>query len=116
MNPFQNLPYAQRAQMLGTTVLFSVIYMTFTTYSVLKYKGLENLSLVEHNVEMRIIQHGVRSVCPRCGSKGVPSCPQCKVEMYWNGYRGTFLCPACGEGGFPACPRCGEFMTWIEAK
>ena len=85
-------------------------------YSINKFNLISSHSIVKSNVVMRIIQHNVKSVCPRCAFKGVPACPKCNVNMYWNGYRGTFLCPSCGEGGFPTCPKCSEFMTWIESR
>ena len=104
-------------RLLLAAVAFFLFFSAFAAYSVTRYKGSMRLSpLKGGNVQMRVIQHGVKCVCPRCAFKGVPSCPQCMVEMYWNGYKGTFVCPACGKGGFPLCQHCGDFMTWIELK
>lgn len=92
-----------------------IFHTGFMVYSVSKYKALSNRSLVKSDVVMRVIQHKVKSVCPRCGLKGVPMCPSCSVDMYWNGYKGSFVCSSCGAGGFPQCSRCGTYMNWIEA-
>ncbi|MBF0479903.1 MAG: hypothetical protein HQL26_10515 [Candidatus Omnitrophica bacterium] len=95
----------------------SVVFMSvYLTYSIGKFKTLSNRSIVQSSVVMKVIQHNVYSVCPRCGSKGRPLCPTCNVAMYWNGYSGNFVCPACGQSGFPRCPRCKEYMSWIEAQ
>ncbi len=94
-------------------VVFSALYIA---YSAEKFKALQARSLIKGNVVMKVIQHNVKAVCPRCGAKGVSLCPVCKVAMFWNGYVGTFVCPGCGKTGFPACPRCQEQMTWIEAQ
>jgi len=99
-----------------TATVLVLFFSAYAAYSVTRFNVLSTRSVVKSNVVMKVIQHGVRSVCPRCGFKGVPTCPQCTVEMYWNGYKGTFLCPACGKGGFPRCRRCGDSMTWIEAR
>ena len=103
-------------KLLLITVVVFLMLSAFLTYSVNKFNAVYNLSVVKNKVLMRVIHHNVKSVCPKCGFKGIPMCPTCSVEMYWNGYRGTFVCPSCGEGGFPKCRHCGEFMTWIEAK
>lgn len=100
-------------------LLAAVVFMTFltvyTAYSVEKFITLKSRSTVKSNIVMKVIQHNVYSVCPKCGSKGMPMCPACSVPMYWNGYSGTFICTACGKGGFPRCPRCNEYTTWIES-
>lgn len=105
-----------RYRLLIITALFSVFIFGYMAYSVAKFKVLQSRSVVKGNVVMKVIQHNVRSVCPKCGSKGIPLCPTCSQAMYWNGYSGTFVCPACGKGGFPRCPRCSEYMSWIEAQ
>lgn len=100
-------------------LLVAAAFMTFvaiyTAYSVEKFIMLKARSTVKSNIVMKVIQHNVYSVCPKCGSRGMPICPACSVPMYWNGYSGTFICTACGKGGFPRCPRCNEYTTWIEA-
>lgn len=88
-------------RLLIVAAVFSVFILGYIAYSVEKFKALQARSLVKGKVVMKVIQHNVRSVCPKCGSKGIPFCPTCSVPMYWNGYRGTFICPACGKGGFP---------------
>ncbi|MBF0217214.1 MAG: hypothetical protein HQL30_09515 [Candidatus Omnitrophica bacterium] len=93
--------------------LFLAIYVS---YSAAKFGSIAERALVKNSVVMKVIQHNVLGVCPKCGSKGIPRCPTCSVDMFWNGYKGSFVCAACGKGGFPACPRCGTFMTWIEAR
>ncbi|MBF0253590.1 MAG: hypothetical protein HQL11_00450 [Candidatus Omnitrophica bacterium] len=108
-------PQDQSRFVLAALVLFGILVF-FVTYSVMKYNALSNRSLVKDSVVMRVIQHGVKSVCPRCGTKGVPSCPTDQASMYWNGYQGQFVCPACGGAGFPQCPRCRHFMSWIESQ
>ncbi len=101
-------------ELLIIAVLVFVLMGGYTLYSVSKYNMLSSRSLVQSTVVMKVIQHNVKCVCPRCGAKGVPLCPQCKVPTYWNGYQGTFICPACGQGGFPQCPKCKAAMSWIE--
>ena len=105
-----------RYRLLIITAIFSIFISGYTAYSVMKFKSLHSRSLVKSNVVMKIIQHNVYSVCPKCGEKGIPLCPTCSVPMFWNGYTGTFVCAACGKGGFPRCGRCKEYMTWIEAQ
>lgn len=95
---------------------FFIFFSVYLTYSAAKFNALSTQSIVKQNVIMKVIQHNVKSICPKCGVKGIPMCPQCSVEMYWNGYRGNFICPSCGKGGFPQCPRCKSFMRWIEAR
>ena len=101
-------------ELLIVGVIALALMGAYTVYSVVKFNALSSKSLVQSTVVMKVIQHNVKCVCPRCGAKGVPLCPQCKVPTYWNGYQGTFLCPACGQGGFPQCPKCQEAMSWIE--
>ncbi len=96
-------------------VLFFVFLAAYFAYSANKFNVLSDRSVVKSNVVMKVIQHNVKSVCPVCGTKGVPGCPTCSVSMYWNGYSGTFVCPSCGNGGFPECPKCKSAMTWIDA-
>lgn len=108
------LDQRQKYQLLITTAVFVVFLSIYIAYSVVKFKTLKARSLIKGNVVMKVIQHNVKSVCSRCGTKGIPLCPVCSVPLYWNGYSGTFVCPACGKGGFPRCPRCKEYMTWIE--
>lgn len=96
--------------------LITVFLSGYIAYSAGKFKTLQARSLVKSNVVMKVIQHNANSVCPKCGSKGMPLCPACSVAMYWNGYSGSFVCSACGKSGFPRCPRCGEYMTWIEPR
>ncbi|MBF0384264.1 MAG: hypothetical protein HQL27_00180 [Candidatus Omnitrophica bacterium] len=103
-------------KLIITGSIFTLFLAFYFGYSITKFKSLKERSLVKNNVVMKVIQHNVNSVCPRCGTKGLPLCPTCKVQMYWNGYSGTFVCTACGQGGFPSCPRCNEFMTWIESR
>lgn len=105
-----------RYKLLIIAAVFAIFISGYIAYSVGKFKTLQARSLVKKSVVMKVIQHNVRSVCPKCGAKGLPLCPSCAVPMYWNGYRGMFVCTACGKGGFPRCPRCNEFMTWIEAQ
>jgi len=97
-------------------VIFILFMLTYVSYSSSKFNMLSNRSVVKSDVVMKVIHHNVKSVCPHCGSKGVPMCPRCQIGMYWNGYHGTFVCPSCGHQGFPKCPNCSTFMTWIEAK
>lgn len=101
-------------ELILVAVMALVLMGAYLLYSVGKYNLLSSRSLVKSTVVMKVIQHNVKCVCPRCGAKGVPLCPQCKVPTYWNGYQGTFLCPACGQGGFPQCPKCQAAMSWIE--
>lgn len=101
-------------ELILVAVIISVLMGAYLLYSVSKYNMLSSRSLVKSTVVMKVIQHDVKCVCPRCGAKGVPLCPQCKVPTYWNGYQGTFICPACGQGGFPQCPKCKAAMSWIE--
>ncbi|MBF0252858.1 MAG: hypothetical protein HQL29_03485 [Candidatus Omnitrophica bacterium] len=96
------------------TIIFVWIF-AYTAYSVCKFNEVSSRALVKPNVVMKVIHHGVKSVCPICGFKGLPLCPNCSVEMYWNGYQGTFVCSSCGKGGFPNCPKCAHPMSWIEA-
>ena len=103
------------AVLVITGTVFALFISGYFIYSAAKYRSLKSRSIVSGNVVMKVIQHNVKSVCPKCGAMGVPLCPACSVAMYWNGYSGTFVCPACGKGGFPHCPRCNEFMTWIES-
>lgn len=105
-----------RLRLCMISAVFLVFFWAYTAYSVEKYKTLKTRSLVTSNVVMKVIQHNVNSVCPRCGSLGIPLCPVCQVPMYWNGFIGSFVCPACGQGGFPRCPGCGEYMTWLEPR
>lgn len=116
MNNEITLREPDRYGLLIVVALFGVFICGYTAYSVGKFRMLQARSLVKGNVVMKVIQHNVRSVCPKCGSKGIPLCPTCSQAMYWNGYSGTFVCPACGKRGFPRCPRCKEYMTWIEAE
>lgn len=97
-------------------LVFCFLMILYFVYSIGKFNMLSNKSLVQGNVVMQIIQHHVNCVCPKCGYKGIPMCPKCNVEMYWNGYNGTFICSSCGGGGFPTCPKCGSLMTWIENR
>ncbi len=97
-------------------VAFILFYSIYVSYEINRYKMLQDKSIIKNNIVMKIIQHNVKSVCPYCGTKGIPVCPQCGVDMYWNGYRGNFICSACGQGGFPNCPRCKKYMTWIQSK
>ena len=103
-------------RLLILAAIFFSFFSVYAAYSITRFDLLSAESVVKTDVVMRVIQHGVRSVCPRCGFKGSPTCPQCSVDMYWNGYKGTFICPSCGKGGFPACQHCGDLMTWIELK
>jgi hypothetical protein len=103
-------------QLFVVASVFFVLFGGYTAYSVGKYGKLSSRSLVQSTVVMRVIQHNVKCVCPRCGTKGVPLCPKCQVPTYWNGYQGTFVCSACGQGGFPQCPKCQAAMSWIEAQ
>lgn len=93
-----------------------LFFAGYTTYSLYEYHLFPTRTGATDQVVARVIQHGVLSVCPQCGSKGIPACPQCTMEMYWNGYQGMFLCPACGKGGIPTCHRCNHPMTWVELK
>ena len=94
-----------------------IVFLTlYFAYSAGKFKSLQTRSRGDSNVVMKVIQHNVNAVCARCGAKGVPICPVCKVKMFWNGYVGNFVCPACGKTGFPICPRCKQQMTWIEIQ
>lgn len=102
-------------QLLIAASFFFVFMCFYTVYSTVKFGTLSTKSLVKSTVVMKVIQHNVKSVCPRCGAKGIPNCPQCNVRMHWNGYRGSFICSACGQGGFPKCPRCAALMSWIES-
>jgi hypothetical protein len=102
--------------LLVTAAAFFSFFSVYAAYSIVRYNALDTRSLVSAHVVMRIIQHDVRCVCPKCAAKGTPMCPRCSVEMFWNGYRGAFICPSCGEGGFPSCGHCGSPMTWIEMK
>ncbi|MBF0521988.1 MAG: hypothetical protein HQL24_02910 [Candidatus Omnitrophica bacterium] len=105
-----------RNRLLIMVVAFAIFLSGYAMYSVSKFKTVQARSLVSNNVVMKVIEHNVFSVCPKCGAKGVPLCPTCQVSMYWNGYRGAFVCPACGYSGFPQCPRCRTYMTWIESQ
>ena len=96
--------------------ILTLLMASYLTYSISKFNILRKRSLVKSNVVMKVIQHNVKSVCPHCGTKGLPTCPKCMIPMHWNGYRGTFICSSCGQGGFPQCPRCTRNMTWIESK
>lgn len=116
VDDIQILGEEDRNNLFVIVAIFIVFLAGYSAYSIGKYKALEERSLVMGNVVMKVIAHNVHSVCPKCGTKGVPLCPTCKVAMFWNGYRGIFVCPACGQGGFPLCPRCGHHMTWIEAQ
>ncbi|MFC1736367.1 hypothetical protein ACFL1X_09625 [Candidatus Hydrogenedentota bacterium] len=100
--------------LLGT--LLSALFLGYLVYSVSRFNLLAAKSVVKSKVVMRVIQHDVRCVCPRCGLKGAPTCPHCSVDMYWNGYKGTFVCSGCGKGGFPQCRQCGTLMVWIELE
>ena len=102
-------------KLLLGAVVFMLFLTMYTAYSVEKFITLKARSIVKSNIAMKVIQHNVYSVCPKCGSRGMPICPACSVPMYWNGYSGTFICTACGKGGFPQCPRCHEYTTWIES-
>jgi len=102
-------------KLLLAAVVFMIFLTIYAAYSVEKFMTLKARSTVKSNIVMKVIQHNVYSVCPKCGSRGMPICPACSVPMYWNGYIGTFICTACGKGGFPQCPRCYEYTTWIEA-
>jgi len=108
--------YVESRRLALLAVVFFSFCALYVTWSVVRFDVLSASALVKTNVVMRVIQHGVRSVCPRCGFKGTPACPQCSVDMYWNGYQGTFVCSSCGKGGFPECGKCGASMTWIELK
>ncbi|MBF0386919.1 MAG: hypothetical protein HQL20_03590 [Candidatus Omnitrophica bacterium] len=105
-----------RGRLIITGALLVVFLSVYTAYAVGKFQSLSARALIRNNVVMKVIQHNVNAVCPKCGSKGVPMCPTCKVAMFWNGFAGNFVCPACGQMGFPVCPRCKEHMTWIEAQ
>ncbi|MBF0486019.1 MAG: hypothetical protein HQL16_05865 [Candidatus Omnitrophica bacterium] len=105
-----------RYALLIMGAIFAGFLSVYIAYSAGKFKALKARSLIKSNVVMKVIQHNVHAVCPRCGSKGIPLCPVCKVPMFWNGYVGTFVCPACGKTGFPACPRCKELMSWVEVQ
>ena len=105
-----------RYKLLILTALFCVLIWGYIVYSTGKFKILQARSLVKGTVVMKIIQHNVLSVCPRCGEKRIPLCPACSVPMFWNGYSGMFVCAACGKGGFPRCIRCNEYMAWIETQ
>ncbi|MBF0618658.1 MAG: hypothetical protein HQL19_00660 [Candidatus Omnitrophica bacterium] len=116
INDQTNIHEQDRIRLLIMGVIFMVFVAGYGAYSVGKYKTLQVRSLIAGNVVMKVIAHNVYSVCPICGTKGIPLCPTCKVAMFWNGYRGIFVCPACGKGGFPLCPHCGRPMTWIETQ
>ena len=105
-----------QSRLVVAGALFMAFVFVYTAYSVGKFKSLSARALIRNNVVMKVIQHNVNAVCPKCGEKGVPLCPTCKVAMFWNGFVGNFVCPACGKTGFPVCPRCKERMTWIEAQ
>ncbi|MBF0330797.1 MAG: hypothetical protein HQL17_02585 [Candidatus Omnitrophica bacterium] len=105
-----------RYKLLIAGVVFVIFLSFYAAYSVGKFKALQTRSLIKNNVVMKVIQHNVKAVCPRCGAKGASVCPIDRVEMFWNGYVGTFVCPACGKSGFPLCPHCKAQMTWIEAQ
>ena len=108
--------YVERRRLALLAVVFFSFCAVYATWSIAQFDVLSAGALVKTNVVMRVIQHGVRSVCPRCGFKGAPMCPQCSVDMYWNGYQGAFICSSCGKSGFPECGKCGTPMTWIELK
>lgn len=97
-------------------VVFVIFMSFFSAYSALRYKEFSRSPLIKSHVEMKIIDHNVKSVCPKCGFRGTPKCPDCMVFLYWNGYQGSFICPSCGKGGFPQCSKCNSFMTWIESR
>ena len=97
-------------------LLFLMIFSAYLIYSINKFNMLSSRSVVKTDVLMRVIQHNVKSICPHCAYKGMPTCPKCSVQMHWNGYRGEFVCSSCGKGGFPVCPKCNNDMVWIEAK
>ena len=105
-----------RSKLVITGALFVVFLFVYMAYTVGKFKVSSTRALIRNNVVMKVIQHNVNAVCPKCGEKGFPLCPTCKVAMFWNGFVGNFVCPACGQKGFPVCPRCKEHMTWIEAQ
>ncbi|MBF0430016.1 MAG: hypothetical protein HQK83_01955 [Fibrobacteria bacterium] len=96
-------------------VIYTAFIAVYITYSLAKYDSLASRSLVQGHIEMKIINHKVKCVCPQCGTKALPRCTQCNVSMYWNGYQGAFICESCGQTGFPSCPRCKNFMKWIES-
>ena len=110
------LDQAQAHELRVLAALFFVLMFAYSVYSIGKFALLSSQSVIKATVEMRVIQHNVRCVCPRCGTKGVPLCPQCQVPTYWNGYLGAFVCPVCGQSGSPTCPRCQAAMSWIETK
>lgn len=110
----QILSKQDRNRLLITAAAFIIFFSGYSAYSIAKYQTLQERSLVAGNVVMKVIAHNVFCVCPKCGTKGIPLCPICRVAMYWNGYRGEFICPACGKSGFPVCPRCNRHMIWIE--
>lgn len=97
-------------------IIFIVFMSMYFAYSICKFKMLSRTPVVKSNVIMKVISHNVNCICPKCGFKGIPTCPHCSVEMYWNGYQGTFICTSCAHGGFPRCPKCSEYMTWIENR
>ncbi len=111
----QILSDGDRKRLLIIVAIVIIFLSGYCAYSVGKYKAFGQSSLVASDLVMKAIAHNVFSVCPLCGTKGIPLCPLCHVAMYWNGYRGVFICPACGKSGFPVCPRCHQRMTWIEA-
>ena len=104
-----------RNRLLIIVSIFIIFLSGYSAYSVSKYKGAGENSLVASNLVMKAIAHNVFCVCPKCGTKGIPICSICHIAMYWNGYRGVFICPACGKTGFPICPRCNHQMTLIES-
>lgn len=109
----------KRGDHLKLFVVVAVIFMFlsgYLSYSVHKFNALHEQPAVNNDIAMQVIHHNVKSVCPLCGFKGIPVCPRCSIEMYWNGYRGAFVCSLCGNEGFSQCRHCGELMTWVEEK
>ncbi len=110
---------SQKGNNLKLLVAVAVTFLLLSgtlSYSVHKYNAILKQPAVNNDIAMRVIHHTVKSVCPLCGFKGIPACPRCSVEMYWNGYHGAFVCPLCGNEGFSQCRHCGELMTWVEEK
>ena len=103
-------------KLLAAASIIFVLLSGYLSYSVHKFNAILEQPAVNNDVTMQVIHQNVKSVCPKCGFKGIPLCPVHSVEMHWNGYRGAFICPSCGNAGFSKCRHCGEFMTWVEAK
>ena len=47
------------------------------------------------------------SICPNCGTEGIPQCLYCGSSMCWNGSMEIYSCPRCQRFGPANCPQCG---------